>query len=145
MTDVWHDAVRNGPSLYSASQRRAWSPAPLSIDALAARLAGQEAWVATDKGRVVGLMTVTREGYVDLAYVRPTHQGRGLFRRLFSMIEASMKGHGVDRMATHASLMARPAFEAVGFSVVRAEIVGLRGQQFRRFEMEKQLSPRPAR
>jgi putative acetyltransferase len=47
-------------------------------------------------------------------------------------------GHG--RLWVHASLMAEPAFAAVGFSVKRPEEVEIGGERFQRFEMEKILS-----
>lgn len=139
IAEVWHDAVRKGASDYTPAQRAAWSPAPMTAAEVAARLAEQTVMVAVEHRTIVGVMTLRRDGYVDLAYVRASHQGRGLFRRLYTPLEAEAKACSRAVLRTHASLMARRAFEAVGFEVVKSETVELRGQHFDRFEMKKNL------
>jgi len=48
---------------------------------------------------------------------------------------------GEARLSTHASLlMARPAFEAMGFRVIAAERIARSGEYLDRFEMEKILT-----
>lgn len=82
-------------------------------------------------------MSIAPDGYIDFAYIRPTAQGTGLFRKLFDWIENHSLERGDDRMWTHASLMAQPAFTAMGFAVVEHQIVNIGGESFDRAEMEK--------
>ena len=42
-------------------------------------------------------------------------------------------------LTTHASVTAKSAFRAVGFSVVEDEIVQVRGESLKRFKMAKEL------
>lgn len=140
LADVIFDAVRNGPSKYTQSQRAAWVPERRVGEEWAARLKGQVIAIARDGNRAVGFMSFAPEGYIDFAFIRPEAQGTGLFRRLFAMIEELARLQKEPRLWTHASLMAEPAFAAVGFAVVEREVVEIGGQSFKRARMDKLLS-----
>lgn len=84
-------------------------------------------------------MSLDQHGYIDLAYIRPEAQGTGLFRLLFLHIEQMSLDRGHQRLWTHSSLMAQPAFAAMGFCVVEHQIVTIGGQHLKRTEMAKQL------
>lgn len=137
---VMYDAVRNGRSLYSEEQRRAWVPKVRSGSDWTTRLSTQTLLIAEVGSEVVGFMSVTAQQYIDFAYIRPNFQGTGLFRRLYSHLEAIAREKGFSRLWVHASLMAEPAFSAVGFLILSEQTVELGGQRFRRYEMEKTLS-----
>ncbi len=132
-----YDAVRNGPSAYSEAQRQAWVPTPRDGADWHARLAGQDILVSESGGRIAGFISLTPQGYIDFAYVRPAIQGTGLFRKLYTGIETHAQERGISHLTTHASLMAQPAFAAVGFKVVQFEEVQIRGEMFKRAKMEK--------
>ena len=138
--EVMHDAVRNGPSRYTESQRATWVPTPRSGPDWSERLGAQTIVLDETDGEVRGFMTLAKGGYVDFAYVRPAHQGTGLFRRLFAEIERRADARGLDRLWVHASLMAQPAFAALGFEIVRKETVYIGDVAFDRFEMQKHLA-----
>ncbi|WP_299648965.1 GNAT family N-acetyltransferase [uncultured Tateyamaria sp.] len=136
---VMFRAVREGQSDYTDAQRRAWCSAPPAGDIWAAKLERQVTVVVEAQGAPVGFMT--REGaYVDLAFVLPEWQGRGVFSALFTRVEADARAAGLRRVWVHASLMAEPAFAARGFSVIRRETVERHGQRLDRAEMEKVLT-----
>lgn len=137
LADIVFDAVRNGPSKYTDAQRVAWVPERRGGEEWAARLAGQVIAIARDETRFVGFMSLAPEGYIDFAFIRPDAQGSGLFRRLFAMIEDKARSQNEPRLWTHASLMAEPAFAAVGFAVVEHEVVQIGDQRFERAKMEK--------
>jgi putative acetyltransferase len=142
LADVMFDAVRNGPSKYTEAQRAAWVPVRRGGEEWAARLDRQVIAIARDAGRVIGFMSLERGGYIDFAYIRPEGQGAGLFTRLFAPIEAKAVAERELRLWTHASLMAQPAFAAVGFVVVMREVVQIGDEHFERAKMEKALSGR---
>ncbi|WP_299502399.1 GNAT family N-acetyltransferase [uncultured Roseobacter sp.] len=139
LAQVFFAAVREGPSPYSQVQRRAWLPEPPTGERWASRLARLETVVAESDGRITGFMTVEPGGYIDLAFVLPEHQGTGLFRKLYDRIEQWARGRQEPRLWTHASLMAQPAFRAMGFLVIHHETVVRDGQSLARAEMEKRL------
>jgi len=136
---VMFDAVRSGDSPYCEFERAAWVAAPRSGGEWARRLSRQDIIVAEENGAIAGFMSLAASGYVDFAYIRPAARGRALFRALYECIEEKARRGGVRRLWVHASLMAQPAFKAVGFTVLRAEDVTLNGATLRRFEMEKPL------
>ena len=137
LADVIFDAVRNGPSKYTEAQRTAWVPERRGGEEWEARLAGQSIATALDNGRMAGLVSLAPGGYIDFAFIRPEAQGTGLFRRLFSEIEVLSHSQGEPRLWTHASLMAEPAFAAVGFAVVERQIVQIGNEHLKRAVMEK--------
>lgn len=134
------DAVRNGESRYTEAQRAAWVPAPRSGPDWTARLQGQEILVAEQEGRALGFVSLAESGYVDFAYIRPEAQHSGLFRQLLSRIVERAISKGEPRLWTHASLMAEPAFERLGFEVRRREQATIGDQSFDRCEMEMRLA-----
>lgn len=138
--EVMFDAVRNGRSQYTPAQQAAWVPEPRSGTEWDQRLGSQCVFLAEREGLILGFMTLEPPGYVDFAYIRPASQGQGLFRRLYDAVEQEAKNRGQTRLHVHASLMAQPAFAAVGYQVVAEETVDIRGERFRRFAMEKSLT-----
>lgn len=139
--EVFHAAVREGAAQYSEAQRAAWSPAPRGGEDWAAHLAGQSVWLAEDgSGAPLGFLTLRADGYVDLAYIRAEAQGQGLFRRLYSKLEAEARRCALPRLWTDASLHAKGPFESVGFAAAAPETVMRNGEAFKRFPMEKMLN-----
>lgn len=137
--EVMFDAIHKGVSKYTEAQRAAWQSTPNSGAKWAERLAEQDVWLAEEAGTALAFLTLRTDGYVDMAFVRGEAQGRGLFRRLYQKLERSALDAGHRRLWTHASLMAQPAFLAVGFRVIRHESVARLGETLDRAEMEKAL------
>ena len=138
--EVMFVAVREGRSLYNEQQRTAWVTSPRIGAEWDERLSQQNIALAISKGTIVGFMSLSEQGYLDLAYIRPEHQGTGIFRRLFNMINSLAVSQDQGRIWTHASLMAQPAFEAIGFETLSEESVSLNGQKFDRFVMQLKIA-----
>jgi putative acetyltransferase len=102
-------------------------------------LGAKDIAIGRDATRILGLMSIEGGGYIDFAFIRPEAQGSGLFRRLFDMVQERARAAHEARLWVHASLMAQPAFAAVGFSVVEHQIVQIGDQDFQRAMMEKPL------
>ena len=140
LSQVFFDAVRDGPSPYTQAQRMAWMPQAPAPEVFADRLRAQHVVLAEAKGTVVGFMTLAEDGYLDLAYILPSHRGSGLFGMLYRKLEAAARELGIARLHTHASLMAQPAFRKVGFLTIQNETVERAGEHLQRAEMEKHLT-----
>lgn len=136
---VMFDAIHNGPTKYTQAQSNAWAPEPRSGADWAARLAKQHIVISERGGEILGFMSIEPGGYVDFAYIRPSAQGSGLFRRLFEAIIAWAIETGETELSTHASLMAQPAFAAMGFTVDHHETVDVNDQSLARARMIKPL------
>ena len=141
LAEVFHQAVRSRASYYTEVQREAWSPASRAGADWSLRMSRQSVMLAeTRDGQPVGFITAELNGYIDCAYILAGFQGRGLFRRLYAPLEKEQRAAGISRVYTHASLHARTAFAAVGYSVVRPETVKMAGDIWLpRFAMEKRF------
>ena len=137
--EVMFDAIHNGPSKYTGAQSRAWAPEPRKGADWNARLSRQHVFIAEKESDVLGFMSIETGGYVDFAYIRASAQGTGLFRKLFDAVQAWAIAQGETELSTHASLMAQPAFAAMGFSVDHHETVEVDGQSLARARMIKPL------
>ena len=137
LADVMFDAVRHGASQYTEAQREAWLPRPRSGASWAERLNAQIVYVAARSTHLSGFMSLATDGYIDLAFIRPSDQGSGVFRRLYAAIETASRNNGATRLWVHASLMAQAPFAAMGFSIIKQETVEVGGQFLDRFKMEK--------
>ncbi|MGB8814751.1 MAG: transcriptional regulator BetI [Paracoccaceae bacterium] len=136
---VMFDAVRRGESRYTEAQKAAWVPAPPDGTSWSARLADQDIIAAEQDGTILGFMTLAPQGYIDFAFIRPWAQHTGLFRRLYTHLETKARRSGEQRLWLHASVMAEPAFTAMGFSITHKESVPIAQETLDRFVMEKRL------
>ncbi|MEL7109537.1 MAG: GNAT family N-acetyltransferase [Pseudomonadota bacterium] len=137
--ELMFDAIHNGPTKYTPEQSRAWAAEPLKGDGWNARLSAKHVIVAEEENTLLGFMTIEPGGYIDFAYIRPNAQGTGLFRQLFEHAVSWAMARGETELSTHASLMAQPAFAAMGFAVDYHETVEKDGQRLARARMIKQL------
>ncbi len=137
--EVMFDAIHNGPTKYTDAQSVAWAPAPRTGTDWADRL-GRKTVILAERGEtILGFMSIEPGGYIDFAYIRPAGQGSGLFRKLFHAVEAHATDAGETELSTHASLMAQPAFAAMGFTVDFHETVEVADQKLARARMIKPL------
>lgn len=136
---LMYEAIHNGPTQYTKAQSLAWAPAPRRGPVWHKRLSQKYVLLAEDAGTVSGFMTLEPGGYLDFAYIRPEAQGTGLFRALFDRLLQRARSAGETELSTHASLMAQPAFAAMGFTVDHHETVEIDGQTLARARMIKPL------
>jgi|JI9StandDraft_1071089.scaffolds.fasta_scaffold00454_29 putative acetyltransferase len=139
LAEAMFDAIWNGPSFYTQEQCRAWCPEIPGGQAWDKRLSEQTIYLAEQGSVVMGFMSLVSPDYIDFAYIRPDFQKTGLFRRLFVEIEKQARLSNAERLWTHASLMARPAFAAMGFDICEPETVERSGEKLKRFKMQKTL------
>lgn len=122
---------------YSPEQTAAWAPAELDADAWAKRLAAAATFVAEVGESVVGFVRVEPRGHIDLLYVAPGRERRGIGRALLETACEWAWNEGAEQLDSDVSITARALFEACGFIVEREQIVERRGQRLRNFRMTK--------
>lgn len=133
------------PGDYTASQILAWASALADEAKFAARCASRSTWVAEAGDRMAGFTDLQSDGHIDMLYVHPDFQRRGVARTLLEHIESVARSLPLSRLYTEASVTARPVFERLGFRVIAAQTVALRGESMINYRMEKLLEPlRPA-
>lgn len=138
--EVMFHAVRDSNSPYTPEQRQAWVPEVRRGAEWAKRLTGQQIFLAEAEQKIIGFISLAESGYIDLAFVVPNYQGTGLFRELYDELEKRAKEQGEKRLWVHGSIMAQPAFAAMGFDTLAEELVEVKDQTLRRFKMQKLIS-----
>lgn len=119
---------------YSEAQVRAWAPDAIDAAAWRVRLSGQRVFVAELAGELAGFAALEADGHLDMLFVSPAHQRRGVGSALLAAVEAA----GPWPIVTEASLTARPLFAARGYRVLAPQTVELRGESFVNFRMTKE-------
>jgi putative acetyltransferase len=125
---------------YTPAQLHAWSSGTVDLGAWDLRLRTGLTLVAVMDDARVGFAAFDPPDHLDLLYVDKDRQGQGVASALLAAIEAHARGFGARRLATEASLTARPFFAARGFAIVEEQVVERAGQHLRRFAMAKALA-----
>jgi putative acetyltransferase len=138
--DIFLRSVREVASRdYTPAQVTAWAQVE-DRDAWARRRASRPTWIATCDGAPVGFSDLEADGHLDMMFVHPQFQGRGVASLLLATVERTAKAQAIPLITTEASVTARPFFLSRGFGVVAAQEVWRRGEAFRNFRMEKRLT-----
>jgi putative acetyltransferase len=97
-------------------------------------------FIADVNANPVGFSDLADDGYVDRLFVDPDHGRRGIGSALLRHVEAEARRRSIPVLSTHASLVARPVFEASGYTVAYPETVHKDGENLDRFFMTKRLA-----
>jgi len=124
---------------YAPEQVSAWAPESPDIQAWSQRLASHAVFVCENQQQIAGFAGVEANGHLDLLYVHPTAQRRGVARALCAQIVEWCTARKLDCVFTEASVTAKPFFEGCGFRVVEAQQVQVRGVTMPNFRMWRAL------
>ena len=134
---VYFDAVRNGTApAYTAAQARAWAPSETNDGEWSHRLASGVTWVSEGDAGLLGFITLTQAGHLDLFFVRPTARPLGVAADLYDHMLDHVRNRGLTRLTTHASHLARRFLERRGWTVLDEETTIRHGVALTRFAME---------
>lgn len=140
VTALFRESVRKIASRdYSARQVRAWAPDVIDEAVFGKRCESKSTWIAEVEGRIAGFVDIEADGHIDMLYVHPDFQRRGVARALLQHIEGSARALDLRRLYTEASITARPVFEAMGFRTIVPQTVTLRGEEMTNYRMDKRL------
>lgn len=102
-------------------------------------LARQSTWLAMIDDAPAGFASFNEHGHLDMLFVSPDHQRRGVASALLNVVEQAAQRRGITRVTTEASLTGRPFFEVRGFDVVTRQTMKRCGEVLKNFRMEKVL------
>ena len=125
---------------YTLEQVLAWAPDVIDPQGWPARLAASSTWVAALGDRALGVISLEWDGHLDMLFVDPDFQGRGVASTLLDRLESSAEARGLVRLFTEASITAKPFFERRRFRVIGAQTPIRRGQVLVNFRMERRLA-----
>ncbi|PXX50664.1 GNAT family N-acetyltransferase [Aquitalea magnusonii] len=116
------DCVANLPDdAYSLAARLAWAgiwDEDCRVN-WEARLAGAWSVGLRDGDQLLAFAWLTQAGELDMLYVAPWAQGRGLARQMIQQLEDAAAAAGVTALHAWASHAARPVLEAAGYVMLR--------------------------
>lgn len=128
---------------YSPDQLEAWAPSGLDHQrVIADKLTAQYTLAAKSSDALVGFASLADPDYLDMLFVHPAWQRHGIARQLVAHLELHAQHCGAAIIRTHASLTARPFFEASGYRFVGENTVMRNGIALKNLLMEKELPPR---
>jgi putative acetyltransferase len=125
---------------YTQAQVVAWAPDEIEIATWKVRYTTRRAFLAEDESSPVGFADLEPDGHVDMMYVHPRCQGKGVASVLLSHLESVARGLGIQELYTEASITARLFFERRGFQQIEQQVVSTRGQSFINYRMKKMLN-----
>lgn len=130
---------------YTPEQIAVWSPPEADWARWQRRFDGLRTLVAEQDGQILGFTAFTPEGYLDFLFVHHEHQRQGVARALVTAAETELRERGLRRVTTHASITARPFFEALGYVLLEQRWFEKDGVTLTNYAMDKDLSPTTAR
>ena len=124
---------------YTPAQIDAWAPAAPDTERWRASLEKHYALVALADSTIAGFGDIDETGYLDRLYVHKDYIRRGAGGALLKELENAFP---VTEITAHASITAKPFFEAKGYVAVLEQRVTRRGVTMTNFVMKKSLEPR---
>ena len=118
---------------YTQEQLDAWA-GPVNADQWNRMFLEHDTLVVAEDGKIVGFGDIDSTGYLDHLFVHKDYQGQGIATALCDRLESHFL---VNTITTHASITAKPFFEARGYGVVREQQVMRRGVVLTNYVMEK--------
>jgi ribosomal protein S18 acetylase RimI-like enzyme len=122
--------------VYSKEQCLAWSDREPNPAHWKRRCELKRPFVFLVDTEIAGFLELDPDGHIDCAYVHPKFQRRGVASALVRHAIDACLASGLERAYVEASLCAKPMFERLGFKVLEATIVNIRGVELANYRME---------
>lgn len=135
-----------GQKGYGAEQVEAWAARHGGPDSYRQGVtAGHTIVVAVDEADMaVAYALIEPDGHVDRLYNHPDYTRLGLAGRLLLTVEKFASDNGIQKLFTEASVLARPAFERAGYTVMHRRDFEIahngNSMKIHNFAMEKPLT-----
>jgi len=120
---------------YDENQIAAWAPDDLDINIAIEKFREIDPFVVIKEGEIIVYADIQPDGYIDHFYGHHEFQGQGIGSRLFASLEKQARETGILEMYSNVSITARPFFEAMGFSVVKEQVLRIQDQKLKNYRM----------
>jgi GNAT superfamily N-acetyltransferase len=141
--DLWHLFYNTVHKInrkdYSMEQIVAWAPDSIEENQWVKRIQNNSTFITELKNQILGFAILQKNNFIDCFFVHHLWQGKGVGTLLLNKLISEARIRGAKNLTTHASITARPFFEARGFSIIQKQIVQLRNIEFTSFVMAKAL------
>src|SRR5882724_9083022 len=140
LADIFQRAVREiARKDYSPVQVAAGAPDARDTVKFAARRTAKPTFVAEYKGQVAGFTDLDEDGHIDMFYVNPDFQRRGVASAMLRFLAERGQSERRKRLFGEVSITARPVFARHGFKVLAYQTALTNGQALGNYRMEKLL------
>lgn len=137
---LFHDTIRTiNLGYYSPEQVEAWAPDDLYFRDWQTACAECFTYVAEEDGQILGFGELEKDGHINCFYCHKDHQRRGVGSQIYQAIERQANLLELDFLFVEASIIAKPFFQKMGFSIIRRQQVYRRGQTLINYSMRKSL------
>lgn len=136
MLAVFEKAV-SGTKGYSSDEKKAWlSVLDMDKSLWSVRFQTSATVIALSDEEVAGFGNILSSGYVDMLYVSPSFQGRGIGKKILFTLEGYVSCS--SNYFSSVSLDAIPFFEHCGYTAVKKQSVIRKGIQISNTLMAKE-------
>lgn len=100
----------------------------------------QYVWLAIQKNKIVGFITLKSGNYIDFLFVHKDYQRMGIASKLFHHIENEAKRQRKKKLTAHVSKTAKVFFEKQQFKVISTQFATRKGVQLMNYRMTKAIA-----
>ena len=135
--ELFYDTVHTvNAGDYTPEQLNAWADGAPDMAEWGRSLSEHAALVAVEDGKITGFGDIDASGCLDRLYVHRDFQRRGVAPALCDALEGAV---AAERIATNASITAKPFFERRGYQTLWEQQVIRHGTALTNYRMEKRL------
>lgn len=135
LAQLFYDTVHTvNAADYTKEQLDVWAPKERDPDTWNQSFLQHRTLVAEQDGRIAGFGDMDETGYLDRLYVHKEFQRQGIAAAICDALEGESEA---EKFETHASITARPFFEARGYEVIHAQQVERQGILLTNYVMRK--------
>ena len=137
LAKLFYDTVHSvNTKDYTDEQVSAWATGEVDLTAWDNSFLEHYSIVAEVDGVIVGFGDIAENGYIDRLYVHKDYQHKGIGTAICDELEKSVN---MNEYTVHASITAKPFFEARGYIVIKEQQVIRRGVSLTNFYMTKRI------
>lgn len=135
LAELFYQTVHNvNAKDYTKEQLDVWATGNIDLKKWDKSFLEHYTIVAIENETIVGFGDIDKSGYLDRLYVHKDFQKQGIASAICDELEQSVNG---KKIATHASITAKPFFEKRGYKVIREQQVIRNGIFLINYVMEK--------
>lgn len=124
---------------YTKEELDAWAPDNFDIKKFKNNIYGCLNLVAFEKGKLVGFISATTEGYINRLYTHKDYLRRGVASSLYNKVEEWAKEYGIPELVLDSSKTAEGFYLKMGFAKSGVSVMEHGDIIFRNSVMKKKL------
>ncbi len=125
---------------YSAQEIEAWSRGADNIKNWVRRIETHYFILAKIEHKLVGMASIDEDGYLDVIYLHPQHQGMGIAKSLLNQMIDKAKSLGHNQITSDVSITAKPFFIYKGFEIIKPQLILCRGVVLRNYNVRLEIA-----